>query len=93
MNFDIVLLAQPKNRPYLVRRVNGTYEQHSHMQSKQDCEEIIKLMKANKLPNFKDKELNKEYKVAIERLLTTKEFKRLQKKENYRNINKGGKKK
>ena len=61
MLFETKLIAQPINRPWLIKRVGGEYDQHAHMQSKVDCDHVIRLMKANKLPDYKDKEINKDY--------------------------------
>ena len=71
------------NRPYLLVRENGTYGQHAHMRNRKDAEKIRQLIDANRYPYCE------EYKIAMKRLLTEEEFKKLKKKQKYININKG----
>lgn len=71
------------NRPYLIKRVGGTYEQHAHMHTKKDAETVRRLIDSHRYPYSKD------YKIAMQRLLTEEEFKKLDKKQRYFNSNRG----
>lgn len=82
MKLSIIYIAG-YDRPYLIKRENGTYEQHAHMRNRKDAEMVRKLIDANKYPYCR------EYKVAMQRLLTEEEFKILRKKQRYYNVNKG----
>lgn len=70
-------------RPWLIKREDGIYEQHSHMKKKKDAEKVLRLIEINKYPD------NKAYKTAMQRLLTEEEFRSLNRKQKYVNINKG----
>ena len=70
-------------RPWLVKRVHGSYEQHAHMYTRKDAVKIRELIDANKYPYCR------EYKIAMQRLLTEEEFKQLDKKQRYYNTNHG----
>lgn len=70
-------------RPWLIKRVNGTYEQHAHCFTKKDAEKIRQLIDINKYP------YSKEYKTAMQRILTEEEFKNLDKKQRYYNLQRG----
>ena len=82
MNLSIVYIKDYE-RPWLLKRVNGEYSQHAHFFRKKDALKVRRLIDSNKYP------INKEYRIAMERLLTAKEFKRLNKKDHYINVNKG----
>ena len=82
MKLQIIYLHK-LNRPYLIKRVGGAYEQHAHMRTRKDAEKIRHLIDSNRYPYCKD------YKVAMQRLLTEEEFKKLKKKHRYINVNKG----
>lgn len=71
------------NRSWLIKRENGSYDQHAHFYSKKECLMVRKLIDAKKFPR-EDK-----YKIAMKRLLTEEEFRKLNKKERYFNVNKG----
>lgn len=68
-------------RPWLIKRVDGQYSQHSHLKSKKDAIKVKHLIEINKFP------VNKDHQVAVQRLLTDEELKRLNKKPRYTNIN------
>lgn len=70
-------------RPWLVKREEGTYEQHAHCYTEKDARKIRQLIDINRYP------YSKEYKVAMQRLLTEEEFKKLDKKQRYYNVQKG----
>lgn len=82
MNLSIKYLPN-LDRPFLIRRDGGTYEQHAHMRSKKDALTVRRLIDGNKYPYCED------YKIAMKRLLTEEEFKRLRKKDRYFNPQKG----
>ena len=82
MNLSIVYLKNLE-RPWLLKRLNGKYSQHAHFYTKKDAEMVRRLI------DSKTDTYSNGYKVAMERLLTKKEFKKLKKKERYININKG----
>lgn len=70
-------------RPYIIIREDGDWEQHSHMETYEDCQEVKKHILANKYPD------NETYRLAMERLLTKEEWCRLRKKQRYYNANHG----
>lgn len=71
------------NKPYLLKRVNGTYDQHCHFEEEKDALDCIRIIQNGLRP--KDKNQANQ----IKRLLTDKEFLRLNKKEKYYNQNCG----
>ena len=71
------------DRPWLIKREQGEYSQHAHMRTKKDALQVRKLIDCNKYPYCKD------YKIAMQRLLTEEEFKKLDKKQRYFNSQKG----
>lgn len=75
MKISIKYKPKCEDRPWLVVRVGGKYEQHAHLKTKGDGS----LIDAGKYPYCKD------YKVAMMRLLTEEEFKKLDKKQRYFN--------
>lgn len=72
----------PKRKRILIRE-GGAYEQHAHFVCKKDAENVRRLIDSNKYP------YNKKYKIAMQRILTEEEFKELNKKQRYHNVNKG----
>ena len=82
MNLSIVHLKNLE-RPWLLKRVDGKYSQHAHFYTRKHAERVRRLIDSNRYP------ISKSYRIAMERLLTKKEFKGLQKKDRYININKG----
>nr|DAL69736.1 MAG TPA: hypothetical protein [Caudoviricetes sp.] len=82
---QLTILYKPGcgDRPWLIKREGGNYEQHAHMHTKKDAETVRRIVDAGKYPYCK------EYKIAAQRLLTEEEFKRLQKKQRYFNSQKG----
>lgn len=70
-------------KPYLLKRVNGTYDQHCHFEEEQHALDCIRVIQNGLRP--KDKNQANQ----IKRLLTDKEFLRLNKKERYYNQNCG----
>ena len=71
---------------YVVIRVNGTYEQHSHFRSKSGARKIIELLTHNKMPT------KKYFITAAKRLLTEEEFDQLQGSKKQKYYNRGGRK-
>ncbi len=61
------------DRPWLIKREGGAYEQHAHLHTKKDALRVRQIIDAGKYPYCK------EYKVAVQQLLTEEEFKRLHK--------------
>ena len=70
------------DRPWLIKRVNGKYGQHAHMKSKKDAVKLRNLIDIGKYPYCKD------YRIAMQRILTEEEFKKLDKKLRYFNPSK-----
>ena len=68
-------------KPYLLKRINGTYKQHCHFENEQDALDCIHIIHNGLSP--KDKKQVKQ----IKRLLTDEEFKKLNKKQKYYNQN------
>lgn len=68
---------------YLLKRVNGTYDQHCHFDNKKDALDCIRIIQNGLRPK------NKKQAKQIKRLLTDKEFLRLNKKDKYYNQNCG----
>lgn len=66
-------------RPWLIVREDGEYEQHAHLRTKQEALKVRNLIDRWVYP------YNKNYKIAIQRLLTEEEFKSLDKKDRYFN--------
>ena len=81
MNISIKYLQSCCPRPWLVKRENGTYEQHAHMRTKKDALMVRRLIDAGNYP------YSKEYEVAMRRLLYKDEFNCLNKKPQYHNSN------
>ncbi|MDD7352008.1 MAG: hypothetical protein PUG84_00965 [Peptoniphilaceae bacterium] len=67
------------DRPWLVVRENGEYEQHAHLRTKKEALKVRNLIDRWVYP------YNKNYKIAIKRILTEEEFKSLDKKDRYFN--------
>ncbi len=72
-------------RPWLLKREGGAYEQHAHFYTKKEAELCRHLIDIKKYPT------NKKYKIAMQRLLSEEEFKKLNKKQRYFNPQKGKK--
>lgn len=70
-------------RPWLLKRDRGKHKQHAHFYTKKDAVKVRNLIDCNKYP------FCKEYKIAMQRILTEEEFKALNKKQRYINNNKG----
>lgn len=84
MNLSII--HTPKlERPYLLKREYGKYSQHAHFYNKKMVEKCRRLIDYNIYP------YSKEFKIAMQRILTEEEFKKLNKKQRYFNVNKGAK--
>ena len=60
------------DRPWLIKRVNGKYGQHAHMRRKKDAVKLRNLLDKNLMP------YSEEFRTASKRLLTDKEYKRLE---------------
>ena len=83
MKLSIKFKPRCDERPWLLVRVGGEYSQHAHLKSKSDCIKVRHLIDINKYP------YNKDFKIAMKRLLTEEEFKKLDKKQRYFNSNHG----
>jgi len=78
------IIHYPKmNRQWLLKREHGEYEQHAHFFTKKEALQCRKLIDANRYPR------QKKYLIAMQRLLTGDEFRQLNRKPRYININKG----
>lgn len=82
MKLSIKFKPKCEERPWLLVRVDGEYEQHAHLKTKKDAVKVRNLIDAWKYPYCRD------YKVAMQRLLTEEEFKSLNKKLRYFNPSK-----
>ncbi len=82
MDLKIIYLENLE-RPWLLKRVGGSYDQHSHFFSRKDALKVRGLIDAWKYP------YSKSYKIAMQRILTEEEFKTLNKKSRYCNQNCG----
>lgn len=70
------------DRPWLIKREGGAYKQHAHLKTRKDAEKVRRLIDIGKYPYCKD------FKIAMQRLLTEEEFKKLDKKTRYVNYSK-----
>ncbi len=77
----IIIKYKPccEERPWLVVRENGEYKQHAHLRTKQEALKVRNIIDRWVYP------YNKNYKIAVKRLLTEEEFKSLDKKDRYIN--------
>lgn len=66
-------------RPFLLKRSDGEYEQHCHFKTKKEAERIKNLIEVKRYPK------NDNDKYAMQRLLDEEEFKKLKKKDKYHN--------
>nr|DAU82973.1 MAG TPA: hypothetical protein [Caudoviricetes sp.] len=73
MKLSIVYLSN-LDRPWLLRREHGEYSQHAHFYTKKEALCCRKLIDACKYPR------EEKYRIAMQRLLTEEEYKRLNKK-------------
>lgn len=78
MKLSIVYLPRLE-RPFLLRREHGDYSQHAHFYTKKEAEVCRRLIDAKKYPR------EEKYRIAMQRLLTEEEWKRLNKKPRYKN--------
>lgn len=83
MKLDIKYKPTCKERPWLIVRVGGEYEQHAHMHTRKEAMLVRNIIDRWVYP------YNKNLKIAVRRLLTEEEFKSLDKKQRYFNSNKG----
>ncbi|MFQ7348325.1 MAG: hypothetical protein ACLRN4_00245 [Anaerococcus vaginalis] len=83
MKLTIKYYPKLPKRKWILIREGGAYEQHAHFLCKKDAENVRRLIDGNKYP------YNKKYKIAMQRILTEEEFKKLNKKQRYFNVNKG----
>lgn len=83
MKLSIKYKPRCDERPWLLVRVGGEYSQHAHLKSKNDCIKVRHLIDAGKYPYCR------EYKIAMQRILTEEEFKNLEKHQRYYNSNRG----
>ena len=64
------------DRPWLIKRVNGKDGQHAHMRRKKDAVKLRNLLDKNLMP------YSEEFKIAAKRLLSEKEYKKLENSSN-----------
>lgn len=83
MKLTIKYYPKLPKRKWLLKREGGAYEQHAHFLCKKDAENVRRLIDGNKYP------YNKKYKIAMQKILTEEEFKKLKRKQRYFNVNKG----
>ena len=79
MNLIIKFKPRCDERPWLIVREDGEYSQHAHMRTKKEALKVRNLIDRWVYP------YNKNYKTAVQRLLTEEEFKSLDKKDRYFN--------
>ena len=82
MKLSIKYKPRCNDRPWLIKREGGEYKQHAHLKTKKDVEKVRRLIDIGKYP------YNKDFKIAMQRLLTEEEFKKLDKKTRYVNNSK-----
>ena len=82
MKLSIIYYSKMK-RPWLVKREHGEYCQHAHFFTLKEAKKCRALIDANKYPR------EEKYKIAMQRLLTEEEFKKLNKKPRYYKQNRG----
>ena len=84
---QLTILYKPGcgDRPWLIKREGGAYEQHAHLHTKKDALRVRQIIDAGKYPYCR------EFKTAVQRLLSEEEFKRLHKKQRYFNSQRGPK--
>lgn len=70
-------------RCWLLKREHGKYSQHAHFHTKKEALLCRKLITQKKYPR------ERKYKYAIQRILSEEEFKMLNKKQKYYNVQKG----
>ena len=78
-----ILFFKGQERPYLLKREDGEYDQHAHFFKKEEAIPCRKIIDKKEYPR------DEKYKIAVKRILTEEEFKRLNKKPHYINVNKG----
>lgn len=79
MNLIIKFKPRCDERPWLIVREGGEYSQHAHLRTKKEALKVRNLIDRWVYP------YNKNYKIAVQRLLTEEEFKSLDKKDRYFN--------
>ncbi|NLY08561.1 MAG: hypothetical protein GXZ11_01465 [Tissierellia bacterium] len=81
---ELAIHHYPKmERCWLLKRVHGEHSQHAHFYTKEEALLCRKLIDQNKYPR------EKKYKYAAQRILTEEEFKLLNKRPRYYNVQKG----
>ena len=83
MKLTIKYYPKLPKRKWILIREGDAYEQHAHFLCKKDAENVRRLINGNKYS------YNKKYKLAMKRILTEEEFKKLNKKQRYYNVNNG----
>lgn len=72
MKLSIIYKPRCFDRPWLIKRVNGKYGQHAHMRRKKDDVKLRNLLDKNLM------HYSEEFKTAARRLLSEKEYKKLE---------------
>ena len=85
IKLSIRRLSGRMDRPWLIVRKHGDYGQHAHMHTRRDADAVRRLIDSGRYPHCK------EYKTAMQRLLSEEEFKMLDKKPRYFNPQRGPK--
>lgn len=80
----LTIIHYPKmNRAWLLKREQGEHSQHAHFFTRKEAECCRRLIDAGKYPR------EEKYRIAMQRILTEEEFKRLNKKPRYHKQNCG----
>lgn len=72
MKLSIRYKPRCDERPWLLVRVGGEYSQHAHLKTKKDAVKLRNLLDKNLMP------YSEEFKTAARRLLSEKEYKKLE---------------
>lgn len=78
MKLSIIYYPKMK-RPRLLKREHGEYEQHAHFYTKKEATKCRKIIDSMVYPR------EKKYLIAVRRILTEEEFKKLNKRPRYCN--------
>ena len=82
MKLSIIYYPKMK-RAYLLKREHGEYSQHAHFYTRKEAIKCRNLIDSMTYP------YDKKYQIAMRRILTESEYRALNKKPRYCNINKG----
>ena len=77
------LILEKESKDYVIKRVDGTYQQHSHYKDKREAEKLIEYLEKGKRP------IRRYDQIAAKRLLTKEEYEALKvqkRKQMYYNV-------